>query len=68
VASPSIGGKLMENKQEVCFSHDATWMLHRNDSNFPKRTGEMKLQGRFSFAYFSLAKQRKVRPAAGKTF
>jgi hypothetical protein len=67
-------------------------MLHRNDSNFPKRTGEMKLQGRFSFAYFSFIKaihgfylkrqlccaklrscnfvnnQRKVRPAAGKTF
>jgi hypothetical protein len=64
-ASPSIGGKLLENKQDVCFSDDATWMSHRNDSNFPKRAGETKPQGRLSFAYLSLAKQRKVRPAVG---
>jgi len=56
VASPSIAGKLMENKQDVCFSDDATWMSHRNDSNFPKRARETKPQGRLSFAYFSFIK------------
>jgi len=65
VSSPSIGGKLPENKQEVCFSDDATWMSHGNDGNFPKRAGKKNELGGFSFAYFSLDKQRKVRPAAG---
>ena len=66
MSSPSIGGKLLENAQEVRFSDDATRISHRNDSNFPKRAGNANEPGRLSFAYFSLAKQRKVRPAAGK--
>ena len=66
VSSPSIGGKLPENAQDVRFSDDATWMSHRNDGNFLKRAGNKNELGRLSFAYFSLAKQRKVRPAAGK--
>jgi len=50
----------MENKQDVCFSDDATGMSHRNDSNFLKRAGNRNEWGVFSFGYFSLDKQRKV--------
>jgi hypothetical protein len=56
----------MQNAQEVRFSDDATWMSHRNGVNFPKRAGNKNETGRFSFAYFSFARQRKVRPAAGR--
>ena len=66
-SSPSIGGKLTENAQDVRFSDDATGMSHRNDGNLPKRAGDTNEMGRLSFAYFSLANQRKVRRAAGKT-
>lgn len=59
VASPSIGGKLLASAQDVRLSDDATWMSHRNDSNFPKRAGETKLQGRLSFAYFSFGEAKK---------
>ncbi len=37
MSSPSIGGKLLANVQEVRLSDVATWMSRRNDSNFPKR-------------------------------
>ena len=66
-SSPSIGGKLPENAQDVRFSGDATWMSHRNDGNLPKRAGNTNELGVISFAYFSLDKQGKVRPAAGET-
>jgi hypothetical protein len=66
VRSPSIAREFWENKQEVCFSDDATWMSHRNDHNSLRSAGNRSKLGVFSFAYFSLDKQRKVRPAAGK--
>lgn len=67
ISSPSIAEKVVENAQEVRFSDVAAWMPCRNDSDFSKRAGIKNLSGRLSFAYFSLATQRKVRPAAGKT-
>ena len=66
VRSPSIGGEFWENKQEVCFSDDATRMSRRNDHNSPRSAGSRSKLGVVSFAYFSLDKQRKVRPAAGE--
>ena len=60
MSSPSIGGKLVANAQEVRLSDYATWMSRRNDSNFPKRAGNTNEFGVFSFGYFSLDKQRKV--------
>ena len=66
VRSPSIGGEFRKNKQEVCFSDDATWMSHRNDRNSLRSAGNRSKLGVFSFAYFFLDKQRKVRPAAGE--
>jgi hypothetical protein len=60
MSSPSIGGKLLANVQDVRLSDVATWMSRRNDSNFPKRAGNTNELGRLSFGYFSLAKQRKV--------
>jgi len=68
VSSPSIGRKFLQNAQDVRFSDDATWMSHRNGGNFLKRAGNKNEPGRLSFAYFSLAKQRKVWPAAGETY
>ncbi len=66
VSSPSIAREFRENKQEVCFSDDAAWMPHRNDRNYLRSAGYRNELGVFSFAYCSLDKQRKVRPAAGK--
>ena len=66
MSSPSITREFRENKQEVCFSDDATWMSHRNDRNSLRSAGNRNELGVFSFAYFSLDKQRKVRPAAGR--
>ena len=64
--SPSTGRKLVSNGRDARLSDDAPGMARGNDSNFLKRTGETSDWGRLSFAYFSLATQRKVRPAAGK--
>lgn len=55
----------MASAQEVRLSDVATRMSHRNDNYFMKRRGNRNELDAFSFAYFSLGKQRKVRPAAG---
>ena len=47
------------------FSDDTARMPCRNDSNYMRSGGNKSEMGRFSFAYFSLARQRKVRPTAG---
>jgi hypothetical protein len=52
--------KFAQNKHDVCFSDDATWMSHRSGANFPKRARDTKPWGVVSFDYFSLDKQRKV--------
>jgi len=57
----------MASAQEGRLSDVATGMSHQNDSYFMKRRGNRNELGAFSFAYFSLGKQRKVRPAAGIT-
>jgi len=59
VSSPSTGGKLPENAQDVRFSDDATGMSHRNDDNFPKRAGNTNELGRLSFGYFSFGEAKK---------
>ena len=56
VRSPSIAREFWENKQEVCFSDDATWMSHRNDRNSLRSAGSRSKLGVFSFAHFSLDK------------
>ena len=66
MSSPSIGGKLVANAQEVRLSDVATWMSRRNDSNFPKRAVIKNELGVFSFGYFSLDKQRKVTRQRGE--
>ena len=59
-SSPSTGGKLLENVQEVRFSDVAAWMPRRNDSNFPKRAGNTNAVKHMDvrelpFGYFSLS-------------
>jgi hypothetical protein len=64
VRSPSIGEEFWENKQEVCFSDDATWMSRRNDHNSLRSAGSRSKLGVFFCLLFWTSK--KVRPAAGK--
>jgi len=65
MSSPSIGREFLQNVQEVRFSDVETWMSRRNGGNYLRSAGNTNELGAFSFAYFSLGKQRKVRPAAG---
>ena len=65
MSSPSTGRKSLASAQDVRLSDVATWMSHRSDNYFLKRAGNGNDFGAFSFAYFYLGKQRKVRPAAG---
>ncbi|RYY03649.1 MAG: hypothetical protein EOO53_07030 [Gammaproteobacteria bacterium] len=56
----------MENKQDVCFSDDATGMSHRNDSNFLKRAGTGDERGRFSLVTFFGEAKKVTRQQAKK--
>ena len=67
MSSPSIGGKLPANAQDVRLSDAATGMSHRNDGNFPKRAGNTDELGRLSFGYFSLGEAKKSDSPAGET-
>jgi hypothetical protein len=67
VSSPSIGGELPGNAQDVRFSDDATWMSLRNDGNLPKRAGNTNELGRLSFAYFSLGEAKKSEASGRRT-
>ena len=59
MSSPSTGGKLPKNGQDVRFSDVAPGMACRNGGNFPKRTGNTNELGRLSFAYFSFGGAKK---------
>jgi len=66
MSSPSTGGKLPENGQDVRFSDVSPGMACRNDGDFPKRAGNTNELGRLSFGYFSFGEAKKSDSPAGE--